>query len=162
MFKAIGEQTVTVPGTAMAESIIPSIARDVRAIKDRRRGIGAQVEQLLEDHPLLEVLTSMPGIGAGTASNIPLGIGGDITGFKSAAHLASYAGIAPVTSRSGTGIKGERPARGGNKRLKNALWQSCSSPASNTRPRSPTTNANGNKANTTTPPSSASPAAAAT
>ncbi|MFQ6220110.1 transposase, partial [Bifidobacterium longum] len=32
----------------------------------------------------------MPGIGVRTASNIPLGIGGDIANFKSAAHLAAY------------------------------------------------------------------------
>ena len=70
------------------------------------------------------VLTSMPGIGVRTASNILLGIGGDIANFKSAAHLAAYAGIAPVTGQSGTGIKGERPSGRGNKRLKNALWQS--------------------------------------
>lgn len=125
MFKSIGEQTVTVPGTAMAESIIPSIARDIKTIRDRRRALAAQVEELLNDHPLLTVLTSMPGIGVRTASNILLGIGGDITHFKSAAHLAAYAGIAPVTSQSGTSVKGERPARGGNKRLKNALWQSA-------------------------------------
>ena len=49
---------------------------------------------------------------------------GDIANFKSAAHLAAYAGIAPVTGQSGTGIKGERPSGRGNKRLKNALWQS--------------------------------------
>lgn len=125
MFKAIDEQTVTVPGTATAESLIPAIARDIKAIKDRRSDLAAQVEQLLEGHPLLTVLTSMPGVGVRTASNILLGIGGDITRFKSAAHLAAYAGIAPVTSQSGTSIKGERPARGGNKRLKNALWQSA-------------------------------------
>ena len=125
MFRAIGEQTVTVPGTAMAEAIIPSIARDIRTIKDRRRGLAAQVEELLDDHPLLTVLTSMPGIGAGAASNILLAIGGDVTRFRSAAHLAACAGIAPVTSQSGTSIRGERPARGGNKRLKNALWQSA-------------------------------------
>lgn len=65
-----------------------------------------------------------PGTGVRTASSILLGIGGDIANFKSAAHLAVYAGIAPVTGQSGTSIKGERPARGGNKRLKNALWQS--------------------------------------
>ncbi len=40
MFKAIGAQTVTVPGAAMAETIIPAIARDVGAIKDRRREVG--------------------------------------------------------------------------------------------------------------------------
>lgn len=42
MFKAIGEQTVTVPGTGMAETIIPSIARDIKAIKDRRARSGAR------------------------------------------------------------------------------------------------------------------------
>ena len=36
----------------------------------------------------------------------------------------SYAGIAPVTRRSGTSIRGGFPARSGNKRLKNALFYS--------------------------------------
>ena len=124
MFKAIGEQTVTVPGTGMAETIIPSIVRDIKAIKDRRREVGRQVGKLLEDHPLLTVPASMPGIGVRTASSILLGIGGDIANFKSAAHLAAYAGIAPAAGQSGTSIKGERPSRRGNKRLRNALWQS--------------------------------------
>lgn len=120
----MGVAVAYLPGTGMAETIIPSIARDIKAIKDRRREVGRQVEKLLEDHPLLTVPASMPGIGVRTASSILLGIGGDIANFKSAAHLAAYAGIAPVTDQSGTSIKGERPARGGNKRLKNALWQS--------------------------------------
>ena len=66
MFKAIGEQTVTVPGTLMAETIIPSIAHDIKTIRGRRREVDRQVEKLLEDHPLLTVLTSMPGIGVRT------------------------------------------------------------------------------------------------
>ena len=66
-----------------------------------------------------------PGTGVRTASNILLGIGGDIANFKSSAHLAAYAGISPVTGQSGTSIKGERPSRRGNKRLKNALWQTA-------------------------------------
>ena len=107
------------------ETIIPSIAHDIKTIRDRRREVGRQVEKLLEDHPLLTVLTSMPGIGVRTASNILLGIGGDIANFKSSAHLAAYAGISPVTGQSGTSIKGERPSRRGNKRLKNALWQTA-------------------------------------
>ena len=43
----------------------------------------------------------------------------------STGHLAAYAGLAPVTRRSGSSIKGEHPARGGNKRLKNALFLSA-------------------------------------
>ena len=66
----------------------------------------------------------MPGIAVRTASQILLAIYGDITRFNSAAHLAAYAGIAPVTRRSGS-IRGEHPARGGNKRLKNTLWQTA-------------------------------------
>ena len=58
-----------------------------------------------------------PGTGVRTASSILLGIGGDIANFKSAAHLAAHAGIAPVTGQSGTSIKGEKPSRRGNKRL---------------------------------------------
>jgi transposase len=45
--------------------------------------------------------------------------------FTSAAHLASYAGLAPVTRRSGTSIRGEHPSRSGNKVLKRALFLSA-------------------------------------
>ena len=122
---AIGEQTVTVPGTRAAESLIPQLVSDLRRLRDRRTDISRQVEELLADAPLLTVLTSMPGIAARTASQMLLAIGGDIGRFKDAAHLAAYAGIAPVTRQSGTSIHGERPARGGNKRLKNALFQTA-------------------------------------
>ncbi|WP_037078143.1 IS110 family transposase, partial [Pseudonocardia spinosispora] len=38
------------------------------------------------------------------------------------AHLAAYAGIAPVSRISGTSIKGEHPARTGNRKLKRAFF----------------------------------------
>lgn len=67
---------------------------------------------------------SMPGVGIKTAANILLSVG-DCSDFPDAAHFAAYAGIAPVTRRSGTSIRGEFPARSGNKRLKNALFRSA-------------------------------------
>lgn len=66
----------------------------------------------------------MPGVGVKTAATILLTIG-DGSGFASAGHLAAYAGIAPVTRRSGKSIRGEHPARPGNKHLKNALFRSA-------------------------------------
>ena len=45
--------------------------------------------------------------------------------FDSAAALASYAGLAPVTRQSGTSIKSERVNHSGNKRLKRALFLSA-------------------------------------
>ena len=38
------------------------------------------------------------------------------------AQLASYAGLAPVTRRSGSSIRGEHVSHGGNKRLKRAMF----------------------------------------
>ncbi|PPK65191.1 IS110 family transposase [Actinokineospora auranticolor] len=70
------------------------------------------------------VLTSMPGIGVRTAARILLEVG-DASAFKSSAHLAAYAGIAPVTRTSGTSIKGEHPARSGNRKLKRAFFLSA-------------------------------------
>ena len=47
------------------------------------------------------VLTSMPGIGARTAARILLEVD-DGSSFPTSGHLAAYAGLAPVTRRSGT------------------------------------------------------------
>lgn len=44
---------------------------------------------------------------------------------KDAAHLAYYAGFAPVTRRSGTSNRGDSPARRGNNALKRALFLSA-------------------------------------
>ena len=124
IFQALGEQTVVVAGTEAVEQVIPTIATTITTLKAQRAGLAAKVDRLLEDFPLRAVLVSMPGVGAKTAAAILLAIG-DGTGFPSAAHLAAYAGIAPVTRRSGSSIRGEHPARGGNKQLKNALFHSA-------------------------------------
>ncbi len=79
---------------------------------------------MLDDHPLSQVLMSMPGVGVRTAARILLEVG-DGSAFASAAHLAAYAGIAPVTHRSGSSIRGEHPARSGNRKLKRALFLSA-------------------------------------
>jgi len=63
----------------------------------------------------------MPGIGVRTSARILLEIG-DASAFTSSGHLAAYAGIAPVTHRSGSSIKGEHPARTGNRKLKRAFF----------------------------------------
>lgn len=60
----------------------------------------------------------MPGIGVRTGTRILLEFG-DATAFASAGHLASYAGTAPITHRSGSSIRGEHPARPGNHRNSN-------------------------------------------
>lgn len=124
IWTALGEQTVVVAGTAAVEAILPKQAAALAGLLDQRSQIAADVEKALDDHPLARVLTSMPGVGVRTAARILVEIG-DASSFPSAGHLAAYAGLAPVTRRSGSSIKGEHPARGGNKRLKNALFLSA-------------------------------------
>ena len=124
IFTALAEQTVVVPATAAVELVIPRVAGQVKELKEQRATVAREVETMLEDFPLASVLMSMPGIGIKTAAQILLTIG-DASAFETPGHLAAYAGIAPVTRRSGTSIRGEFPARSGNKRLKNALFYSA-------------------------------------
>ena len=124
VFAALGEQTVTVAGTDAVELVIPRVAAQIKELKHQRTIVAEEVEKLLDDFPLSQVLMSMPGVGIKTAATLHLTIG-DAGSFKTAGHLAAYAGIAAVTRRSGTSIRGEFPARSGNKELKNALFRSA-------------------------------------
>jgi transposase len=123
IFTALDEQTVVVPGTDAAALIVPSLATSLSAVLDQRKLLATRIEELLEAHPL-KVLTSMPGIGVGTGARILIDVG-DGSAFPSAAHLASYAGLAPATRSSGSSIRGEQPSRRGNKQLKRAFFLSA-------------------------------------
>ncbi|GAB7039922.1 IS110 family RNA-guided transposase [Catenuloplanes niger] len=118
---ALDEQTVTVPGTTAAETVLPRLADSLRQAMQQRDQVADEVERMLDAHPLAEVLTSMPGIGVRTDARILLEVG-DATAFKTAGHLAAYAGLAPVTRRSGSSIRGEHPPKSGNKQLKRAFF----------------------------------------
>ena len=121
---ALTEQTVVVPGTVAFGRVISGVAVQLREILGERAAVAKDLEALLEAHPLSQVLTSMPGVGFRTAIKI-LTIIGDGSGFPTAGHLASYAGLSPVTRRSGSSIKGETRSRRGNRALKSALFLSA-------------------------------------
>ncbi len=124
VFDALDEQTVVVPGTGTLDIVVPSLAASLTAVHTQRRAMEAQINALLEAHPLSPVLTSMPGVGVRTAA-VLLTTVGDGTSFPTAAHLASYAGLAPTTKSSGTSIHGEHAPRGGNRQLKRAMFLSA-------------------------------------
>jgi transposase len=121
IFSALDEQTVTVPGTAAAETVLPRLADSLRQVLRQRDQVAGEVERILDAHPLAGVLTSMPGIGVRTGARILLEVG-DASAFATSGHLASYAGLAPVTRRSGSSIRGEHPPKSGNKQLKRAFF----------------------------------------
>jgi len=121
--QALSEQTVVVVGTNAAATVLPRLSEQLSALRQQRAEIAIVVEKLVEDHPLSPVLTSMPGVGVRTAARLLTEVAGKH--FETAGHLAAYAGLAPVTRRSGSSIRGEHPSRRGNKILKRALFLSA-------------------------------------
>ena len=121
IIKALNDQSVTVPGTRAAAMVLPKLAATLRDLLDQRAHAAKQIEDILDAHPLTKILTSMPGIGIRTGARILLEVG-DGSSFPTSGHLAAYAGLAPVTRRSGTSIRGEHPNRAGNKKLKRAFF----------------------------------------
>lgn len=89
IFAALDEQTVVVPGTDAAALIVPSLASSLQSVLDQRKLLAARIEELLEAHPLSQVLISMPGIGIRTAARILIDVG-DGSGFATPGHLAAY------------------------------------------------------------------------
>jgi len=121
--QALAEQTVVVAGTQAASIVLPRLALQLTALRKQREEVAKEVERLVLAHPLHPVLTSMPGVGVRTAARLLVDVATRV--FVSAAHLAAYAGLAPVTRRSGSSIRGELPSRRGNKQLKRAMFLSA-------------------------------------
>jgi transposase len=121
---ALDEQTVIGPATEQYGRVISGVAAQLLAVLDQRVTVAGELDALLAEHPLAEVLTSMPGVGARTAVALLLTLGDGST-FATAGHLAAYAGLAPVTRQSGRTIRGERQPRRGNRALKSALYLSA-------------------------------------
>lgn len=123
VFAALSEQTVVVAGTSAAGLVLPQLAGMLKQLRTARAEILTRVEALVEAHPLHPVLTSIPAVGVRTEARIITEVAGKE--FKTAGHLASYAGLAPVTWRSGTSIRGDHPSKKGNKSLKRAFFLSA-------------------------------------
>nr|WP_166682743.1 IS110 family transposase [Burkholderia pseudomallei] len=118
--QVLNEQAVIVPGTQAAAIVMPRLAQQLAALRKQRDEIAAEVERLVLAHPLWPVLTSMPGVGVRTAARRLTEAAPKA--FATATHLAAYVGLAPVTRRSGSSIRGEHPSRRGNKVLNRALF----------------------------------------
>ncbi|MEW9874155.1 transposase, partial [Arthrobacter sp. HS15c] len=120
---ALDRQTVVVSGTESAGIVLAQLAGMLDGLHTARDTVLAKVEALVEAHPLHRVLTSLPAVGVRTEARILTEIVGKE--FPTAAHLASYAGLAPVTWRSGSSIRADHASRKGNKILKRTLYLSA-------------------------------------
>jgi len=69
IFTALGEQTVLVPGSTAAETVLPRLAGSLKTVLRQRDELASEAERMLDAHPLSRILTSMPGIGVRTRPN---------------------------------------------------------------------------------------------
>lgn len=120
---ALTGQTTVVSGTRVAEHIIGRLATQLQQLTQQRLDIDTEILSVVDAHPFTDFLISMPGVGIRTPARILTEVVGK--DFKSAAHLAAYAGIAPVTGQSGASPRGQAPCRRGNKVLKRVLFLSA-------------------------------------
>jgi len=109
--------------TQAASIVLPRLAQQLAALRIQRNQVAKEVQRLVLAHPLHPALTSMPGVGVRTAARLLIDVAS--RAFASTGHLAAYAGLAPVTRRSDSSIRGELPSRRGNKQLKRAMFLSA-------------------------------------
>ena len=123
IWEALNAQRLTVTAeTAWGESVC-ELTADLDRACTRRGLLAADIEEAFMEHPLGKVLTSLCGFGPRTGARTLAEIG-DPHRFDNPGQLASYAGLAPVDWQSGQNRSTRKP-RGGNHRLKNAMFQAA-------------------------------------
>lgn len=99
LLTALDGQTVVVTATDAAGLVLLQLATGLIQTRTSRGEVLVPIEELVEAHPLFDLLTSIPEVGVRTTARILTEVvGRDI---ESAGHLASQVGLAPVTWRSG-------------------------------------------------------------
>lgn len=124
IWAALEAQTITLPAEHRWGQIIADLTADIDRVDRQRSELGVQIEEVFLAHPLGKVLVTLCGFGPRTGARTLAEIG-DPGRFANGAALASYAGLAPTDWRSGRSIKGSFAHRGGNHRLKNAMFQAA-------------------------------------
>ena len=121
IFDALDAQTVTLPAEETWGEVIADLLGDLERIQTRRAELGTTIEEVFLSHPLGQVLVTLCGFGPRTGARTLAEIG-DPSRFETGSRLAAYAGLAPTDWRSGRSINGAFQHRGGNHRLKNAMF----------------------------------------
>ena len=118
---ALGAQSLTVTAEATwgARPSANSPATWTASVRVRDR-LAGDIEDAFMAHPLGKVLASLCGFGPAPAPE-PLAEIGDPHRFADGGRLAAYAALAPVDRQSGRSATVRKP-RGGNHRLKNAMF----------------------------------------
>lgn len=121
IWAALDAQRVVLPAEDTWGEVITDLLGDLERISAQRGELATQIEETFLSHPLGQVLVTLCGFGPRTGARTLAEIG-DPTRFANGSRLAAYAGLSPTDWRSGRSINGAFQHRGGNHRLKNAMF----------------------------------------
>jgi transposase len=99
--EAANRQTAHVPGQAAAATLIVRLAQTVLDLDRQLTDLDREVAGIFRTHHDAAIITSLTGIGDVLGAEFLAVVGGSLTGFASADHLAGYAGLAPAPHDSG-------------------------------------------------------------
>jgi transposase len=88
---------VITPNVLLVQALVAQLRVTVQAIAD----FDSAIAQRAQDHPDFPLFDALPGAGAVFAPRLLVAFGEQRERYASAAELQKYAGIAPVTERSG-------------------------------------------------------------
>ncbi|NKB68405.1 MAG: IS110 family transposase [Candidatus Latescibacteria bacterium] len=80
---------------------VKSLSRQIACLNDDLDEYEQYIAALFETHPENDLFEALPGAGAALAPRLLVAMGTDRTRFAAADEVATFAGIAPVTERSG-------------------------------------------------------------
>lgn len=101
--------------------MLQSLLRNVDRLDEEMAAVSARIEERMRPFaPALALLDQIPGVGQKSAEQILAEIGTDMSRFRSAAHLASWARVCPGSNQSG-GKRFNATTGAGNQWLRSAL-----------------------------------------
>jgi transposase len=91
------DEGVITPNTLLVQALVAQLRVTLQAIAD----FDTAIAQRAQDHPDFPLFDALPGAGAVFAPRLLVAFGEQRERYASAEELQKYAGIAPVTERSG-------------------------------------------------------------
>lgn len=117
-------QCVRPAAQGVAATVVADLATEVLTLKGSIIRADEELERRFFAHPKAEIIVSLLGMGPLSGAEF-LATAGDLSAFKSAGHLAAYAGLVPAAHDSGRRVGNHRRMRGGNRLLKKVLYQTA-------------------------------------
>lgn len=123
MLEAAQEAQANITAECYLEFHIKKLTKRISELEQECKEITEQIERCALNIKGYTLMRTIPGFGVYTAA-LAITYIEDISKFKSASHLASFAGLAPVIRKSGTSVNKTRARKSFCRYLKEAFYKS--------------------------------------